>query len=190
MCISREWVLLLRYFDRICFKVTVSKTQCSERGAEHNKSRNGENLCILIEFHAKKPSRAADFIKKCTNQAEFLNGPESRAHEYVILRAPPNIKESIRERRRRERRKFDVFYVKCILAKLVLAKRVRTRQSFENAPESPAHEYVVLRAPANTKGKGVFASVEGASREIWYILRVFYTIILCEAGFSKKATIT
>ena len=72
---------------------------------------------------------------------------------------------SIRERRRRERRKFGTFFL--CLRSWFSRKTARTRQSFENAPESRAHEHAILCELTNTKGKGrIFASAEGANGEI------------------------
>ena len=59
------------------------------------------------------------------------------------------MKRSIRERRRRERRKFGTFYL--CLRGWFSRKTARTRQSFENAPESRALECVILCELPNTK---------------------------------------
>ena len=52
------------------------------------------------------------------------------------------------------------------LVQLASAKNARRRQNIENAPEAHAHEYMVSRAPPNSKRTQLFASAEGASEKI------------------------
>ena len=119
----------------------------------------------------------------------FETAAESRACEYVICsRLPTKSKKSIREGRRRERR--NVVHFTCVLRKHARLrgwswqKTARTRQSFENAPESRAHEYVTSCAPPNTKEEEY-----SRAKKSLYILRVFYVKTpACNAGFSIKCT--
>ena len=104
--------------------------------------------------------------KHHTNQAAFRECSRiTRSRIRDFARSPRyKRKMSIRERRRRERRKFGTFFL--CLRSWFSRKTARTRQSFENAPESRAHEHAILCELTNTKGKGrIFASAEGASGE-------------------------
>ena len=104
-------------------------TQAEEKHSRAPKARAEKNRCVLCEFYVEMHSCEAGLSKQRTTRQPSENAPESRAHEYVISRAPPRYKRSIRERRRRERRKFGTFYL--CLRGWFSRKTARTRQSFE-----------------------------------------------------------
>ena len=74
----------------------------SAKGASE---KTQEDLCVL---YAKMPKFCGAVLANSARARQSVeNAPEARDQEYVILRAPPNTKENcVRERRRRERRKF------------------------------------------------------------------------------------
>ena len=61
------------------------------------------------------------------------------------------------------------------LVQLASAKNARRRQNLENAPEAHAHEYMVSRAPPNSKRTQLFASAEGASEKNFGKIKYFHS---------------
>ena len=115
---------------------------------------SGTTCYVLRVLYAKMPICEAGFSKKCTNLIVFENALESWAHEYVILRTPPNTKGKGIFASGANFGTFNVcFSQKCAFARLVLVQSPQTTHCFENAPESRAHEYAILRAPPAKKKK-------------------------------------
>lgn len=76
------------------------------------KARAGKTWHILHELYARMFFSCGRFWRKGSQHAALENAPQARANEYAPFGASRNKdKNDTRERRRRERRKFGVFFV-------------------------------------------------------------------------------